>query len=98
MNSDQELVCPYWMKAYGSAKGLECYNFKEALELQKQITKLHAELDELRKALKSKACEWEQEGEYLDNPWDHESDRYAGQAYKECSNSLRALLTDKEEQ
>lgn len=38
------------------------------------------------------ASELDKEGQYLDNPHDHETDRAAGKAYKDCAERMRKLI------
>jgi hypothetical protein len=42
--------------------------------------------------MESLAKGWEEEGKYLNNPWDDPSDRAAGRAYAECAETLRGLI------
>jgi hypothetical protein len=46
--------------------------------------------------MESLAKGWEEEGKYLNNPWDDPSDRAAGRAYAECAETLRGLIKQNE--
>jgi len=59
-------------------------NNSEALPLT-NCSALFVKLEQLAKG-------WDEEGKYLNNPWDDPSDRAAGRAYAKCAETLRGLI------
>lgn len=71
---------------------------RNIIEMQKsQIKGLITERDELREAINSLIFQWDKEGDFSDNPHDHESDRVSGRTYKECAEQLKSALTKLQE-
>ena len=67
-------------------------NQNKTADGQSRAGEAGANLTDVLAALQKLATEWMQEGNFLDNPHDHPSDRTCGKIYKGCAKELRALI------
>ena len=65
---------------------------RNARDTEKTAYKILALIEPQWTSVGKLISEFEEEGVFLDNPHDHQTDRAAGKAYKDCAERLRELL------